>query len=306
MTPFTPASSPRSLPPAIPFHRRAAAQPGLVARDVEHGHGTPVVLLHSSGASGGQWRVLSDSLSLRWRAIAPDLCGYGASPAWHGSGRFTLAHEAERLQPLLGSLTQPVHLVGHSYGGAVALHLARMGRVRLRSLTLIEPVAFHLLRGRSGPDAAALAEIVRLAGAIQFALDRGDPDAGYGRFVDYWSGRGSWAQLPAARRAQLAPQLAKVALDFEAALNEPGTLAELHSLQVPTLLIRGARTTLPAHALCNLLATALPNVRSEVIDGAGHMAPLTHREAVNRLIAGRLAALEPLPASALPDPDAVC
>lgn len=292
--------------PAARFSRQLPESNPVVAHVFERGHGTPVVLLHSSGASGGQWRVLADVLSRRWRAIAPDLCGYGGSSAWFGSGAFTLGHEAQRLQRLLGDLDEPVHLIGHSYGGAVALHLARMRGLPLRSLTLIEPVAFHLLRGRSGPDAAALAEITRLAGAVQRALVRGDLDGGYGRFVDYWSGRGTWEQLPAARRAELAPQLAKVALDFEAALNEPGSPDELRTLALPTLLIRGARSVLPTQAICNRLAATLPDVRSEVIDGAGHMAPLTHREVVNRHIAGWLAALEPVPVEALPEPDAVC
>lgn len=302
MTPLA-HTPPHDLPLAA-RGRRVAEPDRAVVNTLERGRGTPVILLHSSGASSGQWRVLADALSPRWRVIAPDLCGYGGSSPWLGSGAFTLAHEAQRLQKLLDDLDEPVHLVGHSYGGAVALHLARMRCVRLRSLTLIEPVAFHLLRGRSGPDAAALAEITRLAGAVQRALVRGDLDGGYGRFVDYWSGRGTWEQLPAARRAQLAPQLAKVALDFEAALHEPGTLSEMRTLEAPTLLVRGARTVLPTQALCNLLAAALPNVHSEVLDAAGHMAPLTHREAVNRLIVERLTALAPAPA--LPDFDAVC
>lgn len=299
-------STPTHSPSAVRLSEPPREPDGVPAHTLDRGRGAPVVLLHSSGASSGQWRVLADTLSARWRVIAPDLLGYGASPAWLGSGPFTLAREAERLHAVLGELHEPAHLVGHSYGGAVALHLARRRSLRLRSLTLIEPVAFHLLRGRSGPDAAALAEITRLAGAVQRALLHGDLDGGTGRFVDYWSGRGTWEQLPAARRAQLAPQLAKVTLDFEAALNEPGTLDELRTLRVPTLLIRGARTALPTQALCNLLAAVLPDARSEVIDGAGHMAPLTHREAVNRLIVDELMSFEPLPAEPLREADAVC
>src|SRR5207342_961301 len=48
-----------------------------------------------------------------------------------------------------------VHVVGHSYGGVVALHLALAGRVPIRSLTLIEPVAFFLLP-HAGAQAAWL------------------------------------------------------------------------------------------------------------------------------------------------------
>ena len=85
----------------------------------------PVVLLHGSAFSGAQWRALADRLSDRYRILAPDLCGYGTSGGWAGRGAFHLAHEAQAVLADLGGLEEPVHLVGHSYGGAVALHLAR-------------------------------------------------------------------------------------------------------------------------------------------------------------------------------------
>src|SRR5262245_40305747 len=118
----------------------------------------PVVLLHSSGASGAQWRTLAEQLGERYHVVAPDLYGYGASAPWPGHGPFSLAHEAEIVHALLDRLGERVHLVGHSYGGAVALHVARLHSERLRSLALIEPVAFHLLHER--------VEVVALANAV--------------------------------------------------------------------------------------------------------------------------------------------
>src|SRR5438046_1391885 len=103
--------------------------------------GTGILLLHSTGASGTQWRALADRLAPHGRVAAPDLCGYGTSGGWTGREAFRLAHEATRLSPLIQGFAAPVHLVGHSYGGAVALHLARTQRERVASLTLYEPVA---------------------------------------------------------------------------------------------------------------------------------------------------------------------
>jgi pimeloyl-ACP methyl ester carboxylesterase len=246
----------------------------------EQGTGEPVVLLHSSGASGGQWRALAERLSARYRVIAPDLYGYGATAHWPGRGVFSLAHEAQIVHAMLGRAGEPAHLVGHSYGGAVALHVARLRSDLLRSLTVIEPVAFHLLSDRS--------EIIAVAEAVTRAVACGDYSGGFGTFVDYWSGPGSWDATPAAKRDAMAARLAKVALDFHATLNEPARLEDFGDLPLSTLVLQGACSPLPTRRICELLARVLPDSQLMKIEGAGHMAPLTHRDSVNALIAAHI------------------
>ena len=155
----------------------------------------PVVLLHCSGSSGAQWRSLAAQLGERYQVLTPDLIGYGAAGPWSGGGAFCLAEEAAPVRSILGRLNEAVHLVGHSYGGAVALHLARIRPERVKSLTLIEPSAFHLLRNGDATDAEALREITVVAAYASAALAVGDYRGGFGRFVDYWSGPGSWRAM---------------------------------------------------------------------------------------------------------------
>jgi pimeloyl-ACP methyl ester carboxylesterase len=247
-----------------------------------------VVLLHCSGSSGAQWRTLAAKLATRYRVITPDLYGYGASAPWSGRGEFCLAQEAAPVRSILGRLGEPAHLVGHSYGGAVALHIARTRPEFLRSLTLIEPSAFHLLRGGDAIDIAALREITTVAAQAQAALAGGDYMGGFGRFVDYWSGPGSWAAMPAEKRAGYAPQLAKVALDFHALLNEPAELEDVRDIAAPTLLVQGGCTMLPSRCVCKRLRDALPAAQFRLVQGAGHMLPVTHRDQVNGLIAAHI------------------
>jgi pimeloyl-ACP methyl ester carboxylesterase len=240
-----------------------------------------VVLLHCSGSSGAQWRALAAKLAGRYTVVAPDLIGYGAAAPWPGQHEFSLAQEAAPVLDVLGRLGEPAHLVGHSYGGAVALHIARTRPELLRSLTLIEPSAFHLLRGGDEIDAAALREISEVATEAKTALAGGDYLRAFGRFVDYWSGPGSWAAMPAERRVAFAPQLAKVALDFHALLNEPAELEDVQGIAVPTLLVQGGCTKLPSRCVCKRLREALPAVQFRLVQGAGHMLPVTHRDQVN-------------------------
>lgn len=254
---------------------------------LEAGTGEPLVLLHSSGGSSAQWRALAERLSTRYRVLAPDLYGYGATAPWPGRGPLVLAHEAQIVHALLARAGAPAHLVGHSYGGAVALHLAREGGAELRSLALVEPVAFHLLKGH---DAQALAEITAVAQGVAASIACGDYLGGFAAFVDYWSGTGAWDALPAEKRGAMAARLGKVALDFHATLNEPAQLGDLRSTAVPTLLVQGTRSPTPTRRICELLARVLPECRLETVAGAGHMAPLTHRDEVNGLIAAHLEA----------------
>lgn len=262
---------------------------GTAVEYLDQGSGDLVVLLHSSGASGTQWRALAETLAEHYRVIAPDLYGYGATPHWTGRGAFSLGHEAAIVQALLERLGAPAHLVGHSYGGAVALNVAATVQHALLSLTMIEPVAFHLLRGGNAADSDALHEIMGVVENVTRSLICGDYAGGFCRFVDYWTGCGAWAALSPARRDALAPRLAKVALDFHATLTEPTRLDDARAIGVPTLLIQGAVTKEPTRRICNHLARTLPEACQHTIDGAGHMAPLTHGEAVNPLIVAHLA-----------------
>ena len=155
-----------------------------------------ILLLHCSGSSGAQWRSLKEKLGeklgKRYRVLTPDLIGYGQAAPWAGQGEFSLAQEAAALR----LPDEPFHLVGHSYGGGVALHIARTRPELILSLTLIEPSAFHLLRGGDGIDQAALREISQVAAESQAGLATGDYLRTFGRFVDYWRGPGAWAAMP--------------------------------------------------------------------------------------------------------------
>jgi pimeloyl-ACP methyl ester carboxylesterase len=256
----------------------------------DRGHGEPVIALHCSGSSGAQWCRLADALGERFRVLAPDLHGHGGSTAWPGRRPIAFADEARIVARLLEACGGAAHLVGHSFGGAVALHAARLHAPRVRSLALIEPVAFHLLRDGDGEDAAALREIVAVAEGVTRALVSGDHMAGFGRFVDYWNGPGAWTAVPAAKRAALATSLGAIALNFSAGLGEPTRPVDFRALRAQTLVLRGERSTRAGRQVSARVAGALPNARLVTLSGAGHMAPLTHADEVLALLRAHLEA----------------
>ena len=169
-----------------------------------------VIALHASGSSARQWRALAARLEAGaasnpgLRLIAVDLHDHGVGPAWTSDGRarppLRLEDEAALVAPLLAAAGRRsdaaegggVHLVGHSYGGAVALKIAAQYPQHVRSLVLYEPVAFCLLLDDAASHAEA-AEALAITAGMQRCLERADREGAAEHFVDYWSGDGTWA-----------------------------------------------------------------------------------------------------------------
>lgn len=253
------------------------------------GDGPVVVLLHSGGMSGRQWRRLASRLSSSHRVVMPDLLGSGDNPLWPEEAPFEYPLDVAAVSELLDSVGAPAHLVGHSYGGLVALMLARARPEDVRSLTLYDPVAFGVLY--ASEDQAGLGDLER-AGRDPIFLDdsRGGSEAWLEAFVDYWNGPGSWRALPAPARASFLRVGKKVYLEVRSLLGDRTAAAAYASIAAPTLLLGGERSPVAAQRVIALLAAALPDARAQVIAGAGHMGPITHAAELNELIASHIVA----------------
>ncbi|MBI3348519.1 MAG: alpha/beta hydrolase [Burkholderiales bacterium] len=260
-----------------------------------HAEHPAFVCLHSSAASGRQWRRLVADAGDAWQWHTPDLFGHGGRPGWPELMPSQLGVEAKGvLAGLPFAQDRGFHLVGHSYGGAVALQIAMQQPGRVLSLTLYEPVAFGVLPAL-GADAPEWQEINYVAARLGDALDRGDAlDAARG-FCAYWQGRDVWPDLDDAQRVRLAEVMPTVRRHFEALFAAQWSDGLLDQLRMPVQLICGSATRASARRVAQSLAVRLPLVRLNWLEGAGHMAPITDAARVNAVMLESLARMQQMP-----------
>ena len=259
----------------------SALQPAYLAN--ARNSAQPTLCLHCSTGSSKQWRSLAARLGQRRRIIAPDLLGYGDNPPWPRGRSLRLEEEVHRLLPLLASATRPVDVVAHSFGAAVAVKLALEYPEKVRSLCLYEPVLLGLLNEDAG-STSAFSEILMMSAKVARSLSDGDADRAAARFIDFWSGDGTWESMPEARREKVRARIQKVRADFDALLADDTTLADLARLDIPVLCLSGARSPAATRRIADLLAITLPRAESRRFEQAGHMGPLTHARTVDASI----------------------
>jgi pimeloyl-ACP methyl ester carboxylesterase len=239
------------------------------------GAGAPVLLVHSSACRGGFWRGLVEHLADGFACYTPDLAGYGRSRYASMNSKAALRDEAEFIAPLLWHDTQRFHLVGHSFGGAVALAAALAWPDRVRSLTLYEPTAFSVLRNGSSEDRALFETVASVPAEMRRLHDAGSDDAAMGCFVDFWNGSPVWGDKPAAERGQLSRLAGKVIEDFRLLFEASFAAHDLARVQCPVLILRRDQAPPVAARVAEVLAALIGHARLETIPGVGHMAPVT-------------------------------
>jgi pimeloyl-ACP methyl ester carboxylesterase len=258
------------------------------------GAGPKVLFIQGVGVHGGGWRPQTVELSARYSCLTFDNRGMGLSQPV--GAPVTVGQMAEDARAVLDAEGwEAAHVVGHSLGGLVALHLALSERRRVLSLSLLctfaggraaAPLTRRMLwlglRSKVGtrrmrrrgfmqlvlpPGAAAGDETLagELAGLFGHDLADQPPIAG--------------AQLRAMRAADASAKLGGL-------------------IGVPTLVVSAAHDPIAPPAAGRALAAAIPGARYVEAPDASHGLPITHAGWVNRLLDEHLSAAElsqPLP-----------
>jgi pimeloyl-ACP methyl ester carboxylesterase len=240
-----------------------------------------VMLVHSGGFTSRQWRKLGEALAPRYHVLAPDLLGYGEAGPWPDGAPFHFRQDLAFLESLLEPAGEPAHLVGHSYGGFLALQLALKRPELVRSLALYEPVAFGILDEVEDADARAPLALVKR----EWEPDESGADSAWLEgFVDWWNGAGAWARLPEETRGAFRAMGWKVFQEVISLAADRTDRATYATITVPTLVLGGEATPLTERRVVEKLGASLPHARARFFPGVGHMGPISHAPLVNAAI----------------------
>jgi pimeloyl-ACP methyl ester carboxylesterase len=218
------------------------------------GTGKPLLLLHGYGASGAIWQRMLPFLAHHYQVIVVDLPG-------HGRSQFTGTWRLREIAPLLARWLQqmelqPVGLIGHSMGGAIAIHLTASAPELIDRLILVNAAGLPLR-----------AQLPTLAARS------------IGSF--FQPGNGSYPPEMLLNQLSTSPRLLwqctqeMVKSDFR---------AELALISVPTLIIWGERDLLLPLPLGYELHAALPHATFMTVPECGHRPMLGQPAKLSRIM----------------------
>lgn len=206
---------------------------------VDAGHRAPaLVLVHGSINDARSFQAQVGPLSSSARTLAVSLRHAYPEP-WDGRGDdFTVAQHAADVAALIADLALgPVHLLGHSRGGAVALQLALHAPHAVRSLILADAGGFDGLLPPTPEGEAMAGQSATMFARLRSDLAAGDVTQALRRFVDDLNGPGAWSRRTPEQRQLL---MDNVRTGPACAERPAFTREEIASLAMPMLLLTGA------------------------------------------------------------------
>jgi len=262
---------------------------------LEYGTGPTIVLVPGSCSTGAVWRPIMAEWGDRFRCVTTSLLGYGGTAERRTPQDAAIAHEAEILEAVVRRAGGRVHLVGHSFGGTVALAVALRKHVPLASLTIMEAPAAELLRAM-GED--RLYDAFREMTEHYFAAFAGGEKEAIARVMDFYGGPGTFASWPPRARAFAVEATPVNILDWASSYGFSLSPALLATVDVPTLILRGAASHPAVQRANALLSECIAGASLTTISGAAHFMIATHGQEVARTIAQHLLSAVKRPAPA--------
>lgn len=255
----------------------------------EYGEGATVVLVPGTCSTGAAWRPMMATWGGRFRCVTTSLLGYGGTAERRTADDPDMLHQAEALEAVIRKAGGRAHVVGHSFGGLVALAVALRRKVDLASLVIVEAPAAEVLRDRS--EYEHYTAFRRMTDAYLASFKAGDEEA-IAQVIDFYGGAGTYASWPPKLRAYTMETTAVNILDWATVFAYPIPAAALAALDLPVLVMHGGDSHPAAKRANALLSEGVPGARLAIVDGADHFMIATHAGEVGQLVADHVTALE--------------
>jgi pimeloyl-ACP methyl ester carboxylesterase len=243
--------------------------------------GPTVVLVPGSCSTGAAWRPVIANWQGQFRCVTTSLLGYGQTAERRTKNDPSISHEAEMLETVIRKTDGPVHLVGHSFGGLVALAVAVRARVSLASLTIVEAPAAELLRESN--EHHHYRAFREMTGSYFADFENGNKEA-IASMIDFYGGAGTFASWPPRVRAYAVETTPVNILDWASAGGFALSETTLAAVKVPTLVLCGGASHSAVQRANELLGTTIKGASLQTIAGAAHFMIATHADDVARAV----------------------
>jgi pimeloyl-ACP methyl ester carboxylesterase len=248
----------------------------------ESGTGPTIVLVPGSCSTGAAWRPVIAAWDSQFRCVTTSLLGYGGTVERRTALDPSIWHEADVVEAVIRRAGGRVHLVGHSFGGLVALAVALRDKAPLASLALVEVPAAEILREKREDQHY---QSFRQMTEAYFADFEGGSAEAIATMIDFYGGAGTFASWPPRVRAYAVETTPVNILDWASAYGFPLSAASLAAIGIPVLVFRGGASHPAVQRANALLSECVSGAALVTIDGAAHFMVATHANEVARLIA---------------------
>ncbi|MDX2322376.1 MAG: alpha/beta hydrolase [Moritella sp.] len=240
----------------------------------QQGCGSPMVFIHGSYATTATWKKIVQQLATTHHCISIKLPGHCGMPDPDDFNAPNVNTELTIIESVIAELTdQPIHLIGHSFGGVIALALAIKGSVAIQKLTLFEPVSTWVFE--SVGDQAMTAQVNAFIAGYRQGIDNNEPYV-CGKVINFWGGNGAFEALPDFIKQSMVPLTANNDRHWTLCTNSYCDRTALNALTIPTKLVCGSASNPVAQAIVDHLGRELPNNQQYKIAGASHFLVTSH------------------------------
>jgi 3-oxoadipate enol-lactonase len=255
--------------------------PSLHSDDAEisyeiRGNGPPVVLLHPFPCDHEFWNPVAAALDSRYRLIVPDLRGHGDSEIGEGPALMS-KHASDVARVLDAAGIGKAAFVGCSVGGYILFEFWRRFRGRITSVVLCDT------RPQADTSEARSNRLMAAASVLEQGTEQF-----LEAMIPKLMGRTTLSTRPdlvEGARAMMRKMSAEdISLVQQGMAARPDSVADLRTLNIPTLIVIGEEDVLSTVADGELMRQNIPGSQLKMIPKAGHYAPWEQPELVGKML----------------------
>ena len=251
--------------------------------------GTGPILLFVPGSYSNYsaWKNIQQELKNSYRMISISLPGYGGTPEVRADSADDMSAMSAFIADVVEHIGEPVHLIGHSYGGLVtfAATLARS----VKPLSLITFEGNPIYSRYPDIDYPWLAATLDMSQRFEESYASGDPDAA-GIIIDFWGKKGDFQAMPERFRDYCRSTVYTNILDWRTAAGFKPHFSEYSAIEVPCTIVRGEFANQAIVDLSDAISLEIPDNNLHVVEGSGNFLISTHPTECAKIIDGHLTA----------------